>query len=108
MFPLQSDDIFNSVSSSSNVEGISKPTYPVVSSFDSVINVSKSLKSTPIHSHSIGSSTSTFRIVSRRNIHCELKLRKSVISSLFVNSANSHDIANNPFVVIDRINVLIN
>ena len=38
----------NSVSSnSSNVGSISKPAYPVVSSSDSVINISKSLKFTP-------------------------------------------------------------
>ena len=97
MFPLQSDDIFNSVSSSSNVEGISKPAYPVVSSSDSVINVSKSLKPTSIHSHSIGSSTSMFRVVSRRNIHCEHKFCKSVTGSSFVNTAYSHDIASNLF-----------
>ena len=69
----------NYVSSSiSNVESISKPAYPVVSSSDSVkINVSKSLKSIPTDSHSIDSSASTLYVVSRRNIHRKRKLCKS-------------------------------
>ena len=85
----------NSISSSSsNVDRVSKPAYPVVSSSDSVTNISKSLKFTPTYSHSIDSSTSTFCVVSYRNIHRKSKLCKSVISLSFVNSANSHDIAN--------------
>ena len=80
----------NSVSSSSsNVDRVSKPAYTVVSSSDSVTDISKSLKFTSTNSHSIDSSTSMFRVVSHRNIHCKHKLRKSVISSSFVNSANS-------------------
>ena len=59
----------NSVSSSSiNVDRVSKPEHPVVSSSDSVANISKSLKFTPTNSHSFDSSTSTFRVVSHRNI----------------------------------------
>ena len=57
-------------------------------------------------SHSIDFSTSTFRAVSHRNIHRKRKLRKSAISSLFANSANSHDIANKHIVGRDRVNVL--
>ena len=72
----------NSVSSSSsNVDRVSKPAYPVVSSSDSVTNISKSLKFTSTNSNSIDSSTSTFLVVSHRNIHRKRKLRKSVISS---------------------------
>ena len=63
---------------------VGKPAYPVVSSSDSVTSISKSLKFTPTYSHSIDSSTSTFRVVSRGNIHRKRKLRKS---SSFVNSA---------------------
>ena len=61
------------------------------------------LEFTPPISHSIDSSTSLFRVVSHRNIH--RKLRESLISSSFVNSANSHDIANKLIVGRDRINV---
>ena len=93
-------------SSSSNVDRVSKPAYPVVSSSDSVTNVSKSLKFTSTNSHYIDSSTSTFRVVSHRNIHRKRKLRKSVISSSFVNSANSHDIANKLIMGRHRVNVL--
>ena len=96
----------NSVSSSrSNVESVN-PAYNVVSLSDSVINVSKSLKSTSTHSHSIDSSMSTFRVVFRRNIHRKRKLRKSVISSSFVNNASSYDIANKFVMGRCRINVL--
>ena len=97
----------NSVrSSSSNVDTFSKPEHPVVSSSDSVINISKSLKFTPSNSHSVDSSTSSFRAVSHRNIHCKRKLRKSVTSSSFVNSANNDDISNKFVVGRDGINVL--
>ena len=41
-------------SSSSNVDRVSKLAYPVVSSCDSVTNISKSLKFTPTNSHSFG------------------------------------------------------
>ena len=58
------------------------------------INVSKSLKSTPIDSHSIDSNTSAFRIVRYCNIQHKCNLHKNAISSLFVNSTGSHDIAN--------------
>ena len=85
----------NSVSSSSsNADRVRKPEYPVISSSDSVTNISKSLKFTPTNSHSIDSSTSSFRIASHRNIHRKRKLRKSVTSSSLVNSANNHDTAN--------------
>ena len=98
----------NSVSSSSsNVDRVSKPAYPVVSLSDSVTNISKSLKfTTTTNSHSFDSSTSTFRVVSHRNVHRKRKLCKNVISSSFVNSANSHDIANKLIVGRDRINAL--
>ena len=97
----------NSVSlSSSNVDRVSKPAYPVVSSSDSVNNISKSLKFTSTNSYSIDSITSTLRVVNHRNIHRKRKLRKSVINSSFVNSANSHDIANKIIVGRDRVNVL--
>ena len=79
---------------------------PVVSSSGSVINTSKSLKFTPTNSHSTDTSTSSFRVVSHRNIHSKDKLRKSVISSSFVNCANSHDIANKFIVGRGRVNVL--
>ena len=83
---------YNSVrSSSSNVDRVSKPVYPVVSSSDSVKNISKSPKFTPSNSHSVDSSTSSFRVVSHRNIQGKCKLRKS---SSFVKSANNHDISN--------------
>ena len=90
------------------VDRVNKPEYPIVSSSNSVTNISKSPKFTPTNSHSIDSSTSTIRVVSHRNIHRKRKLRKSVISSSFVNSANSHDIANKFIVGRDRINVLAN
>ena len=71
----------NSVrSSSSNVDRVSKPEYPVVSSADSFANISQSLKFTPSNSHSVGSSTSSFLVV-HCNIHRKRKFRKSVISS---------------------------
>ena len=54
---------------SGNVDKVSKPAYHVVSSFYSVINNSKYLKFTPTNSHSFDSSTSTFRVISHRNIH---------------------------------------
>ena len=45
----------NSVGSSGcNVDRVSKHAYPVVSSCDSVTNISKSLKFTPTNSHSFG------------------------------------------------------
>ena len=90
------------------VDRVNKPEYPIVSSSNSVTNISKSPKFTPTNSHSIDSSTSTIRVVSHRNIHRKRKLRKSVISSSFVNSANNHDIANKFIVGRDRINVLAN
>ena len=77
--------------SSNNVDRVSKPVYPVVSSSDSVKNISKSPKFTPSNSHSVDSSTSSFRVVSHRNIQGKCKLRKS---SSFVKSANNHDISN--------------
>ena len=67
--------------------------------------MSKSLKFTPTNSHSIDSSTSTFRVVSHCNNHLKHKLCESVISLSFVNSAISHDIANTLIVGRDRINV---
>ena len=68
----------NSVrSSSSNFDRVSKLDYPVVSSSDSVTNISKF---TPSNSHSVDSSKSSFRVVSHRNIHRKRKLPKSVIS----------------------------
>ena len=73
---------------------------------DSVTNISKSFKFTPSNSHSVDSNTSSFRIVSHRNIHRKRKLRKSVISSSFVNSANNDQISNKFIVGRDRINVL--
>ena len=77
----------NSVNSSNiNIDRVSKSEYPVVNSSDSVTNVTKSLKFTPTDSHSIHSSTSTFRVVSHRNINRKRKLRKIVISSSFVSS----------------------
>ena len=94
----------NSVSSSnSNIDRVSKPESLAVSSSDSVTNISKSFKFTPTDSYSIDSSTSTFRVVSYRNIHRKLKLHKSPSS---VNSANSHDITNKFIVDRDRIDVL--
>ena len=93
----------NSVSSnSSNVDRVSKTAYPIASSCDSVTNISNSLIFTPTNSHSFDSSTSTFRVVSHRNIHRKRKLRRRVISSLFVNSANSHDIASKLIAGRDR------
>ena len=64
----------NSVSlSSSNVESIRKPAYPVVSSSDIIINISRShSKSTPTNSNSID--FSTFCVVSHQNIHYKCKL----------------------------------
>ena len=72
---------YNSVrSSSGNVDRVNKHVYPVGSSSDSVKNISKSSTFTPSNSHSVDSSTSSFRVVSHRNIHRKRKLRKSVIS----------------------------
>ena len=65
-------------SSSNNVDRGSKPAYSVVSSSDSVTNINKSLKFTPTNLHSFDSSTSTFHVVSHRNIHRKRKLRKNV------------------------------
>ena len=79
-------------SSSSNVESIGKPAYSVVSSSDSIINVSKSVKYIVTHSDSLDFSTSTFRVVSHRDIRRKRKLRTNVINSSLVNSTNSHDI----------------
>ena len=45
-----------------------------------VTNISKSLTFNPTNSHSINSSTSTFNVVSHRNVHRKPKLRKSVMS----------------------------
>ena len=73
---------------------------------DSVTNISKSFKFTPSNSHSVDSNTSSFRVVSHRNIHCKRKLRKSVMSSSFVNSANNDHISNKFIVGRDRNNVL--
>ena len=87
-------------SSSSNVESISEPAYPVVSSSYSVTNISKSLKFTLTNSHSIDSG-----VVSHCNIHRKRKLHESVISSSLVNSADSHDIASKLIVGRDIINV---
>ena len=75
---------------------------PVVSSSDGVINISKSLKFTLNNSHSVDSSTSPFHVVSHHNIHRKCKLRESVIISSFVNSANSHYIANKLVVGRDK------
>ena len=61
---------------------------------------------TPTHLYSIDFSTSRFVVVGHRNIRLKHKLRKSVTSSSFVNSANSHDIANKRIVGRYRINVL--
>ena len=73
---------FKSVSSSSrDVKSISKPTYLVVSPFDSNISASKLFKCTPTHSHSIDSSTSSFRVVSHRNICPKPKLRNNTSES---------------------------
>ena len=93
-------------SSSNNVDRVSKLVYLVVSSSDGVTNIIKLLKLTPTNSHSFDSSTSTFRVASHRDIHRKRKLRKSVISSSFFNSANSHDIANKHIVGRNRINAL--
>ena len=93
-------------SSSSNVDRVIKPAYPVVSSSDSVTNISKFLKFTPTNSHSFDSSTFALRVVSYRNIHRKRKLHKTVINSSFFNSANSHYIASKPIAGRDRINVL--
>ena len=93
-------------SSSRNFDRVSKPAYPIVSSSDSVTNISRSPKFTSTNSHSINSSISKFRVVSHRNIHRKPKLRKSLIGSAFVNSPNSHDIANKRIVGRDGINVL--
>ena len=79
---------------SSHVDRACKPVYPVVSSSDSVTNISTSPKFTPRNSNSVDSSISSFRIVSHRNIHFKRKLSKSVISSSFVKSANNDDISN--------------
>ena len=98
---------FNSVSSSrSNVDRVSKPAYRVVSSSDTVTNISKSLRFTFTYSHSIDFSTSTFRVVSHRNIHGKRNLCESVIGSSFLNNANNHDIANKLIVGRDSISVL--
>ena len=80
--------------------------HTVVSSSDSVTNITKPLKLTPTNSYSLDSSTSMFRVVSHRNIHRKCKLRKTVINSSFFNSANSHDIASKFIVGRDRINIL--
>ena len=97
----------NSVSSgSSNVDCISKPGYPFASSSASVISVSKSLKFTSTNSHSVDSSTFTFRVVNHGNIHRKRKLRKSAKGSSFANSTKSHDIANKLVVGRDKTNVL--
>ena len=92
--------------SSSNIDRVSKPVYSVVSSSDSITNISKSPKFTPSNSHSVDSSTSWSRVVSHRNIRRKRKLRKSVISSSFVKSANNDDISNKFIVGRDKINVL--
>ena len=98
---------YNSVrSSSGNVDRVNKHVYPVGSSSDSVKNISKSSTFTPSNSHSVDSSTSSFRVVSHRNIHRKRKLRKSVISYSFVKSANNDDIFNKFIVGRDKINVL--
>ena len=97
----------NSVrSSSSNVDRASETEYPVVSSSDSVTNISKSLKFTPTNSHSVDSSASLFRVVNHCNIHRKRKLRKSVINSSFVNRANNNGISNKFIAGRDKINVL--
>ena len=97
----------NSVSSSScNAGSNGKSAYSVVTPSDSVINVSKSVKCITTHSHSIDSSTSTFRVVSYHNIRRKRKLRTNLIGSSFVNSANSHGIAHKLIVGRERINVL--
>ena len=49
-------------SSNGNVDRVSKTACPVVSSSDSVTNISKSFKFASNNSHSIDSSTSTFRV----------------------------------------------
>ena len=92
--------------SSSNIDRVSKPVYSVVSSSDSITNISKSPKFTPSNSHSVDSSTSWSHVVSHRNIRRKRKLRKSVISSSFVKSANNHNISNKFIVGRDKINVL--
>ena len=88
--------------SSNNVDRVSKPVYPVVSSSDSVTNISKSPKLALSSSHSVDFSTSSF-CVSHLNIYCKRKLRKS---SSFVKSANNDDISNKFIVGRDKINVL--
>ena len=69
----------------------------------SVTNIRKSPKFTPRNSHSVDSSTSSFCVVSHRNIHRKRKLRKS---SSFVQSAKNDDISNKFIVDRDKINVL--
>ena len=88
--------------SSSNVDRVE---YHVVSLYNSVTNISKSLKFTPINSHSVDFSTSFFRVVSH-NIPRKRKSSKSLISYFFVNSVNDHDIADKFIVGRDIINVL--
>ena len=96
----------NSVSSSSSyVDRVSKPAYIVVSSSDSVRNISNSRKFTPSNSHSVDSSTSSFHVVIHCNIHRKRKLCKS---SSFVESANNDDISNKFIVGRDKIYVLSN
>ena len=91
--------------SSSKVDRVSKPAYPVVSSSDSVTNINKSLNSLPLI-HIILIPVHYVPSLSHRNIHCKRKLRKSVISSSFFNSANSHDIASKLIMDRDKSNVL--
>ena len=93
-------------SSNSNVDRVSKPVYPIVSSYKSGTNTSKSHKFTPSNSHSVDSSTSSSRVVSHHNIHRKRKLRKNVISLSFVKSTNDDDISNTFIVGRDKINVL--
>ena len=68
-----------------------------------VTNFSKSLTFTLTNSHFIDPSTSTFFVVSHCNIHRKRWLRKSLISSLCVNSANSNDIFDKFIVGRDKL-----
>ena len=89
-------------SSSSNVDRVSKPVYPVLSSYDSVTNISKCPKFTPSNPNFVNSGTSSFGVVSHRNIHDKRKLRKS---PSFVKSAYNDDISNKFIVGRNKINV---
>ena len=84
-------------SCNSNSDRVSKLDYPFVSSSDSVTNISKYLKFTLSNSHFFNSSTTLIRVVYHGNIQSKRKLRKSVISPSFVNSAN--DDISNKFIV---------